>query len=145
MVRTIADNPSGWSRSLPGHTVEYDENYGLPWSVHAAYECPAGEDDTNNLVIPDDGYIYFIDMLGVSPGAYTVFRVLVRLNTVNYIYGTFTGWANIPLRQNPSLQFVYGDTITTRMSNDDASLHWFDLMIHGTKIPKPAGYAHGAF
>lgn len=145
MSRVIRDNPSGWSRSLPGHTVEYDENYGLPWSIFYESALSAGSSYDYDLVIPDDGYIYFIDMVGCTPKAYTAFRVRVRLNGVSYVNGAFTGWCNIPLRQNPSLQFIYGDTIRFTVTNDDASSRTLQLILNGTKIPKPEGYSHGVF
>ena len=145
MIRTITDNPSGWSRNLPGHTVEYDENYGLPWSDLHEESLLTTASYSYDLVIPDDDYIYFVDMVGCTPKAYTAFRVRIKLNTVTYVNAAFTGWCNIPLRQNPSLQFIYGDTINFSITNDDASTRTLQLICNGTKIPKPAGYAHGAF
>ena len=145
MVRTIRDNPSGWSRNLPGHTVEYDENYGQPWSVLYEQELASAAAFTYDLVIPDDDYIYFIDMVGCSPQAYVTFRIRVVLGVTTYVNAAFTGWGNIPLRQNPSLQFIYGDTVSFVVTNIDSSTRTLQLIINGTKVPKPEGYAHGAF
>ena len=145
MGRNISDNPSGWSRSLPGHTVEYDENYGNPWSDLHEESVASGDTMLHGITIPDDDYIYIIDMVGITPKTVTAFRAVVFLNDVAYVHGAWTGWCNIPLRQNPSLQFIYGDVVSYAIVNLDASTRTLQVITNGTKIPKPAGYAHGAF
>lgn len=145
MARTISDNPSGWSKTLPGHTVEYDSNYALPWSEDFTTAVGAGGWGTVALTITDDDYIYIIDMVSVTPQIITPFAITVRLNTVLYMAGAATGWINVPLSQNPSLQFVTDDLINVYVNNQHTGTVAFLTVLNGTKIPKPAGWTHGAF
>jgi hypothetical protein len=145
MVRSINDNPGGWSKTLPGHTVEFDSSYALPWVSSGVLTIPAYNNDVYTLDIPDDGFIYFVDMVSATPWSYTQFVCNVLLNASPYVSAVVEGWVNIPLRQNPSLQFIYDDQIMIDIWNQTASEQNYTIILNGTKIPKPNGFTHGAF
>lgn len=145
MVRSISDNPGGWNRTLPTHAVEFDANYAAPWVDAGDVVIASGATGVHTLTLPDDDMIYFVDMISITPKAYTAFSSYVSLNNVQYLYVSQTGWVNIPLSQNPSLQFVYGDHIDVSVINLDASQRTFAVYLNGTKIPMPPGYTHGDF
>jgi hypothetical protein len=145
MVRDIQDNPGGWSKTLPGHTVEFDSSYALPWVSSDVPTLSANAYYDFALTIADDDFIYFVDMISCTSWSYSQFILDILLNDVLYVSGAFEGWGNIPLRQNPSLQFIYGDVITTHIQSLSASQQTYNLILNGTKIPKPPGFTHGAF
>jgi hypothetical protein len=145
MVRSINDNPGGWSKTLPGHTVEFDSSYALPWTVSYQPTIPAYTHSPQVLTVADDDFIYFVDMISCTSWSYSQFILDVFLNGVMYVSGAFAGWGNIPLRQNPSLQFIKDDVITVTVYNLTAVQQTYNLILNGTKIPKPPGFAHGAF
>lgn len=145
MARTISDNPGGWSRSLPSHTVEFDANYAAPWVSVYDIVIAAAANYVHVFTIPDDGMIYFVDTACANPRAATALSANISFNNVRYFYFSDIGYVNIPVRQNPSLQFVYGDHIDFQVSNRDIADHQFNIILNGTKIPMPPGYTHGPF
>lgn len=147
MARTIQDNPSGWSRSLPGHTVEYSTGFAQPFYYGDSLTIAAGGNGTYTLTIDDANYIFFFDMINVTPQSYKEFSALIYINSVNYVAGSFVGYCNIPLRQNPSIQLISGDKIEVKVYNLDSAQHTFLVKCNGTKIQRPADYgkAPGAY
>lgn len=142
MSRDITDNPGGWTRSLPGHTVEYESGFALPFYEGASLTINAGNQGTYTLTISNTDFIYFIDMISVTPLAYTAFTVVSSINDVPYVSACGNGWVNIPLRQNPSIQLIDGDHIDILVTNLDASQRTFNVKINGTKIARPANFGH---
>ena len=142
MSRSITDNPGGWSRSLPGHTVEYEPSFAQSFYSGGSLSIGAGANATYTLTIADTEHIYFPDMVSVSPQAYKEFVVVVYINDVPYVAASGIGWLNVPLRQNPSIQLISGDHIDVYVVNQDGSTRTFLVKVNGTKIIRPAGFGH---
>lgn len=142
MVRSITDNPGGWSRSLPGHTVEYEPGFAWPYVFNTSIGVNAGASATYTLTILDVEHIFFIDMLTVSPQAYKELAAVVYINDNPYVTASGIGWLNIPLRQNPSIQLIGGDHIDVLVLNQDSIARNFYIYVNGTKIKRPDGFGH---
>lgn len=142
MVRSITDNPGGWSRSLPGHTVEYEPSFAQSFYYGDSLTIAAGATSVYTLDFDDTQHIYFADMISITPQAYKEFAVVVYVNGVPYAAASGIGWLNIPLRQNPSVQFIAGDSLAVSVTNQDGSSRTFLVKINGTKIIRPSGYGH---
>lgn len=142
MVREIIDNPSGWSRSLPGHSVEYMSGFVLPWNQQAVRSVNAGS--SYNIVITffDTEHIYFIDTIQVSPDSYTDVSVLFNVGSVMHGRAAGRGIASLLIRDNPSLYFIAGDTITVRGTNLDSSTRSLAFLVLGTKISRSPEFGH---
>lgn len=142
MVRTITDNPGGWSRSLPGHTVEYEPSFAQPFYYGTSIVLGAGKSGTYTLTFADAAHIFFIDMVNITPQAYKELNAIVEVNDVPYVAASGIGWLNLPLRQNPSIQLIAGDKIDVIVNNQDASTRTMLIKIQGTKIVRPANFGH---
>jgi len=142
MSRTITDNPGGWSRSLPGHTVEYEPSFAQSFYYGGALSVAAGASATYTLSISDATHIFFPDIVNVTPQAYKEFSALVFLNDIPYIAVSNIGYVIIPMRTNPSVQLISGDHIDVAVINLDASTRQFLVKINGTKIIRPANFGH---
>jgi len=143
MSRTITDNPGGWSRSLPGHTVEYEASFAQPFYYGGSLTIAAGAAGTYTLTIIDTEHIYFIDVVNVTPQAFKEFSALVYVNDVNYVASAAQGYCIIPLRMNPSIQLIDGDHVDVTVTNLDASQRTFLVKLNGTKIKRPSNFGHG--
>lgn len=142
MTRDIDDNPSGWSRSLPGHTVELDPGFASPWNQIFSQSISAGAYIDFTLNFNDPYQIYFVDMISVSPQASKELAAMIYVNGVNYVASAGVGWLEIPLRRNPSIVFINGDSLTIRVYNLDGSTRNFVICVNGTKIKRPTRYGH---
>lgn len=142
MVRTITDNPGGWSRSLPGHTVEYEASFAQPFYYGGSLVLAAGASGTYTLTFSDAAHIFFIDMINITPQAYKELNALVFVNDVPYVGASSVGWLNIPLRQNPSIQLLAGDHLDVTVNNQDSSQRTVLVKVNGTKIVRPDGFGH---
>ena len=142
MSREIVSNPGGWSRSLPGHTVEYESGFAQPFYDGSTIGLNSGAYGRYTLSILDIEHIYFADMVSVTPQAYKEFFVVVYVNTVPFVGASGIGWLNIPLRQNPSIQFITGDTMYVDIVNLAPEAHNFLIKVNGTKIARPSNFGH---
>ena len=142
MARTITDNPGGWSRSLPGHTVEYEPSFAQPFYYGTSIALGAGESGTYTLTFTDTAHIFFIDMVNITPQSYKELNAIVEVNDVPYVAASGIGWLNLPLRQNPSIQLIAGDKIDVIVNNQDGNTRTMLIKIHGTKIVRPANFGH---
>jgi len=142
MARVITDNPGGWSRSLPGHTVEYEASFAQPFYYGGSLVIAASASNTYTLTILDTEHIYFINMLNITPRAYTEFNALISVNDSPYVGAGGVGWLNIPLSQNPSIQLIAGDHVDVLVTNLNASRRAFLVKANGNKIKRPAAYGH---
>lgn len=136
------DYPDGFRRLLPGHTVDLTSGFARPWYMGETLNIAAGNYSTYTINITDPDSIYYIDVVNVSPQAYTEFGVRVFINSIPYVAEGCIGFAHIPMRVNPSLLLIYGDVIVVEITNYDASLRQFLVKVHGTKISRPAGFGH---
>jgi len=136
------DYPDGFRRLLPGHTVDLTSGFARPWYIGETLNIAAGNYSTYTINITDPDSIYYIDVVNVSPQAYTEFGVRVFINSIPYVAEGCIGFAHIPMRVNPSLLLIYGDVIVVEVTNYDASLRQFLVKVHGTKIAKPEGFGH---
>lgn len=134
------DYPDGFRRLLPGHTVDLTSGFARPWHMGTTINIAGSTYSTYTITITDPDSIYYIDAVNASPQAFTQFGIRVFLGGVVYVAGGFTGYAQIPMRVNPSIFLLYGDVIEVEISNYDDSLRQFLVHVHGTKITKPAGF-----
>lgn len=142
MVRTITDNPGGWSRSLPGHTIEFDASFAQPFYNGATVGVNAGATGTYAITISDAEHIFFPDMISITPQAYKEFAVIIYVNGSPYVAASGIGWLNIPLRQNPSIQLISADVLRIDVINLDGSARNFLVKVNGTKIIRPVNFGH---
>lgn len=142
MSRSITDNPGGWSRSLPGHTVEYEASFAQPFYYGSSVVINSNDTGLYTLSIVDDTHIFFIDMVNVTPTKYKEFWVAVWINDINYVAVSTIGYAIIPLRMNPSIQLIAGDHVDITIGNLDVIQQTFLVRINGTKIVRPSGFGH---
>ena len=141
-MRVITDNPGGWSRSLPGHTVEYEASFAQPFYYGGSLVLAAGASGTYILAFEDTAHIFFIDMINITPQAYKELNALVYVNDIPYVGASSVGWLNIPLRQNPSIQLLAGDHIDVVVNNQDSAQRTMLVKVNGTKIVRPDGFGH---
>jgi len=136
------DYPDGFGRTLPGHTVDLESGFASPWYNGTSISLAASASVSYNLTIGDDTYIYFVDMISVTPQANTNFMIIAKVNGIPYISASGQGWLNLPLRQNPSICFTDGDIIGVEVYNLDTSTRVFSIKLNGTKVLKPSTYGH---
>ena len=138
----VQDYPDGFRRNLPGHTVDLEAGFSLPWCENSELTIPAAGNSSFTLSFNDPDFIYFVDMINVSPQAYTEFFIFVYVNDVVYMAGANMGFLIMPLRTNPSINFISGDSIKIQVYNKDASQRTFKVYINGSKIVRPDSYGH---
>ena len=139
------DYPDGFRRNLPGHTVDLESGFSLPWCESGELTIAAAGNSSFTLSFNDPDFIYFVDMINVSPQAYTEFFIFVYVNDVVYMAGANMGFLIMPLRTNPSINFISGDSIKIQVYNKDASQRTFKVYINGSKIARPDSYGHVPF
>lgn len=142
MTRNIDDNPSGWSRNLPGHTVELEPGFAVPWCQTFSQSISGSSQVDFTINFTDPNNLYFVDIVFASPQDNTVFTVFARVLGVNYVAATGQGKVNFSLRTNPSIVFISGDSLVIRVINHDANAKNFIVCINGTKIKRPSNYGH---
>jgi len=142
MTRQINDNPGGWSRALPGHTVEYEPGFAEPFYFGGSLVIAAGANATYTLTFVDTTHIYFINMISITPQAYKEMNALISINDDPYVGAGGIGWLNIPLSQNPSIQLISGDHVDVLVTNLDAAQQTFLVKINGTKVKRSDTYGH---
>jgi PKD repeat protein len=136
------DYPDGFRRLMAGHSVDLTTGYSIAWYRGTSLNIGPGEKSSYTININDPDNIYYIDVVNVSPKAYAAFGVVVTINNVPYESSSTTGVAHIPMRVNPSILALYGDTIDIEVTNYDAALQVFRVKVHGTKISRPEGFGH---
>ena len=140
MTREISDNPSGWSRSLPGHSIEYTPGFVTPFHYGVYHNVNAGSFYDYVLTFIDTEHIYFVDTVWISPQAITNCVATFYVGAVAYSVAAGVGYVYMNMRNNPSLFFVAGDSITVRATNLDSYLRNMYIGITGTCINKPANF-----
>lgn len=134
------DYPDGFRRNLPGHTVDLESGFSLPWCESTSLTISAAADSSFTVNFSSAEWIYFVDMINVTPQAYTEFYMTVAVNGVLYTAGAGMGFLIIPLRTNPSINFIASDSISVTVTNKDSSSRTFKVMINGSKILRPSTY-----
>ena len=134
------DYPDGFRRNLPGHTVDMEAGFSLPWCESTSLTIAAAGNSSFTVEFSDADWIYFVDMINVTPQAYTEFYISVAVNGVLYTAGANMGFIIIPLRTNPSINFIDGDSVAVTVTNKDSSSRTFKVMINGSKILRPSTY-----
>ena len=134
------DYPDGFRRNLPGHTVDMETGFSLPWCESTSLVIAAAGNSSFTVEFSSLDWIYFVDMINVTPQAYTEFYISVAVNGVLYTAGANMGFIIIPLRTNPSINFINGDSVAVTVTNKDASSRTFKVMINGSKILRPSTY-----
>ena len=134
------DYPDGFRRNLPGHTVDMEAGFSLPWCESTSLVIAAAGNSSFTVEFSSLDWIYFVDMINVTPQAYTEFYISVAVNGVLYTAGANMGFIIIPLRTNPSINFINGDSVAVTVTNKDSSSRTFKVMINGSKILRPSTY-----
>ena len=138
----VQDYPDGFRRNLPGHTVDLESGFSLPWCESGELTIAAAGNSSFTLSFNDPDFIYFIDMINVSPQAYKEFFMFVYVNDVVYMAGANMGFLIMPLRTNPSINFLNGDSVKVQIYNKDSAQQTFKIYINGSKIVRPDTYGH---
>jgi PKD repeat protein len=136
------DFPDGMGRILPGNIIDIQTGFGRPWNSTASLVVLTTAMGSCSITISDDDFVYFIDMISVSPSANKEFKVEVFINDIHYITAAGLGWLDINLRQNQSLALINTDVVRVEVTNLDGSTRTFDVDILGTKLIRPADYGN---
>jgi hypothetical protein len=136
------DYPDGFGRLLPGHTAEMEPGFAQPWLAEGSLAINVNANGTYTITFSDYAHIYFIDMITVTPQTVDDLTVFVYVNGQVYVAASQTGWIDIPLRQNPSIQFLADDTCAIKVYNVGAGNHTFLIKVNGTKIIRPDNFGH---
>lgn len=137
-----ADYPDGTVPALSGNTIELTPGFAVPWYQGGAISLAAGASNSFTLNFSDPYFIYFIDMINVSPTNGNAFNVIVSLNGIPYISAVGSAWLNIPLHQNPSICFLDDDVVVVTVTNFDSITLVYTIKLMGTAILRPFGYVH---
>jgi hypothetical protein len=137
-----ADYPDGTSPNSPGNTMELSPGFASPWYQSGTLTLIAGGVGSFTLSFTDPEYIYFVDMVNISPTSGHPFNVVFSLNGIPYVAAAGSAWLNIPLRQNPSLCFLEKDVVVVTVTNHAATTLTYSIKLMGTAILKPSGYGH---
>ena len=140
MTREITDNPSGWSRSLPGHSIEYTPGFIQPWHYYTTKSINAGQSYDYDLTFLDTEHIYFVDSILVSPQAYSDVLASFLIGSTVHANIAGTGYAEILVRHNPAIFFIAGDKVTARATNLGSGAHTFYISFTGTRINRPSNF-----
>ena len=136
------DYPDGFRRNLAGHTVDLESGFSLPWAESTKLTIAAAGNSSFTINFSNPDWIYYVDMINVSPQAYTEFYIFVEVNGVTYTAGANMGFIILPLRTNPSINFIDGDSVKVTVYNKDASQRTFVVHINGSKIVRPSNFGH---
>lgn len=140
MTREITDNPSGWSRSLPGHSIEYTPGFVQSWHNYVQQSINSGQSYDYDLTFLDSEHVYFIDSILVSPQAYSDVLATFLIGSTVYAKIAGTGYAEILVRHNPALFFIAGDKVTARATNLGSVTRTFHIGFTGTRLPRPTNF-----
>jgi len=140
MTDVPKDYPDGFGRLLPGHTAEMEPGFAEPFYYGGTLVIAAGASGTYTLTFADYAHIYFIDMISISPQTNKDHGAIVSINDSPYVAAAGAGWLNIPLRQNPSIQFLAEDHLDVAVTNNDSAQRTFLVKVNGTKILRPDNY-----
>ncbi len=133
----VQDYPDGFNRSIMGGTVEPSADFFIPWCQYTEKQIAAGANSTYTINFNDPNYIYFVDVINVTPKANTPFYIIVKVNDVIYAVSSETGSIVLPFRTNPSVNFINGDKIDVTVYNTDSSTRTFLIILNGTKVVRP--------
>ena len=136
------DYPDGTTPALPGNTVELQAGFAVPWYQSGTISLNAGATGSFTLSFTDPYFIYFVDMINISPSANREFAVVIDFNGIEYVSAAGYMWLNAPLRQNPSLYFLEGDVLIVTVTNFSATAQTFTVKHCGTSILRPAAFGH---
>jgi PKD repeat protein len=140
MADVPKDYPDGFGRLLPGHTAEMEPGFAEPFYYGGSLVLGAGASGTYTLTFADYAHIYFVDMITITPQSYKDHGAIISINDSPYVAAAGAGWLNIPLRQNPSIQFLAGDHLDVAVTNNDSAQRTFLVKVNGTKILRPDNY-----
>ena len=136
------DYPDYTSPTVEGQTVELDPTFGQPhsFSDSAVINATAYHDFVFTIVGTE--YIYRFDTLDI-------FCTTIQNHYTILYYGanpigarTDSKSLHFTLKDNPSLVFIEGDTLTVRVYNINAAAQTFYVWCQGTKFLRPVGFGH---
>lgn len=136
------DQPDGYRRYMPGHTIEMDSSFAKPWYQGTSLNLGAGASGNFDLTISDVDHIYYIDSINISPLVYKELAAIVYVGSVAYVTAAGIGWLDIPLRENPSLMFLSGDTVRITATNNDSNTRTLYIKVIGTKLMRTSNFGH---
>lgn len=138
----VQDYPDGMNRFSPANSIEMNSGFVIPWSITQTITINSGATDSVIMTIIGSEFIYYVDMISVTPTGDFQFRVRIAINDVIQFEFTVSSWINIPLSQCPSLYFLDGDVIKIYITNLYTSARGFYVNVMGSKFIKPIGYGH---
>lgn len=133
----VQDYPDGFRGSVMGGTVDPVTTFFIPWCQNTTHNIAAGASYTYNITFTDPNYVFYVDMVDVTPQANTPFYILVKVNGSVVAIGSDVGALVLSLRSNPSIHFIEGDSIDIEVYNTDSSAHDFIIIANGSKALRP--------
>jgi PKD repeat protein len=136
------DTPDGYQEVQPASTVNLESTFGQLWHTVYTDALAAGVYTDHTWTVPNDGFIHMIDQVFAAIYADVGLAVTVYLNgdIIAPLGGMWSCYGN--LGDNPSLQLIYGDVITTRVQNLDVGARTINTVLSGTKFIRPADFGH---
>jgi len=139
------DYPDGYARNMPGQSVNLDPGFSTPWSSAQDVVVLKNANNSFTLSFVDPNYIYYIDIITVTPKVNTAFYITIEANNQLYYAAAGSGNLFIPFRTNPSLNFLDTESVKVTIYNLDGTDRTFSVAINGSKIIRPSGFGHSPF
>lgn len=136
------DYPDGYSRGLYGQQVNLDPGFSLPWVSSTNLTIAASATSSFTIDVTDPSYVFYVDMIMITPAVNTVLSVEVTINGRKYLAAAGSGFILFTPRTNPSISLIEDESITITVKNLDASTRTFSVIVNGSKIIRPAGFLH---
>lgn len=133
----VQDYPDGFRGSVMGGTVDPVTTFFIPWCQNTTRNIAAGASYTYNIAFTDPNYVFYVDMVDVTPQANTPFYILVKVNGSVVAIGSDVGALVLSLRSNPSIHLLEGDSIDIEVYNTDSSARDFIIIANGSKALRP--------
>lgn len=131
----MVEYPDGMRSAAQGFDVGAADNLFSPF--YSTSQITLASSVTGSVVIsfPDTGFIYYVDVVTVSPQANVAFLGKLYANSDMIEVRCAAGHAEYRPRNNPAIFFVQGDQMILTLTNLDTSARTFLLCVTGEKVP----------
>jgi hypothetical protein len=137
MVRTIADNPAGISRSLPMSSDSVGFMYSSSWRTDYSVLVPWGTSENYTFIMPDSDKLYYISMISFSYDAYIQQRAYIALDDDTLYDNIVTGWCNVPFQSMYGIPITSDNELYVLSQNKSGSDQTVTVILNGFTMPKP--------
>lgn len=136
----MSDRPDFMRNVLPAQAVQLNPSYGQPWFSYDSAALASNATKTWEVTIQDPDYIYYVDQVTFYAVGFKQFQAELMIGPSPITYACGTGNYVYNVRNNPSIYFVDGDTLSIIMKNMEATGQTFGYSLVGTKFPRPANF-----